>query len=368
MCDDCDVPFGAIPRSTGRPSISRRSLLVGAATTAGLAWSGLPVLGGRRPAGAQPAIAPRSAWAGDQGPVGSLPVEAPGDVRVLLVHHTAGPNEYAASDVPGILQGIHRFHTGPDKGWPDVAYNFFVDRYGGVWEGRAGSLGAPVIGDATGGNQGYSQLCCFLGTHTEAPPTAEAQQAMVGLLAWLADRYDIDTAPGAMTSFVSRGSNKHPAGATVTTTTIAGHRDMSLTACPGDAAYAWVRSGLPVAVSAARSAQASAAVPPVAAPPAPAEPVTEPTEPAVSPPPTTVAPTTAATSTTTVAPTSATSAVAEEAAPVGSGGADAGGGSRLVPWVVGGAVVAAAVVGGRALRVRKSASDPSTDRARDLEG
>jgi hypothetical protein len=163
-------------------------------------------------------------------------------VRFLLVHHSAGPNEYAASDVPGILRGIYDFHTGT-KAWPDIAYNFFVDRYGGVWEGRSGSLDAPIRGDATGGSQGFAQLCCLLGTFTDTPPTTEAHTALVGLLARLADTYGVDTAPGATTTFVSRGSNRWPAGTAVTATTIAGHRDMSQTACPGDAVYARIADG-----------------------------------------------------------------------------------------------------------------------------
>lgn len=61
--------------------------------------------------------------------------------------------------------------------------------------------------------------------------------ALVKTLAWLADRYSIDTAPGATTSFVSRGSQRHRAGVSVTTSTIAGHRDMSYTVCPGDGVY-----------------------------------------------------------------------------------------------------------------------------------
>jgi hypothetical protein len=57
----------------------------------------------------------------------------------------------------------------------------------------------------------------------------------VKVLAWLADRYQIDTSPGANVSFVSRGSQRWAAGATVTSATIAAHRDMSYTSCPGDA-------------------------------------------------------------------------------------------------------------------------------------
>jgi hypothetical protein len=47
----------------------------------------------------------------------------------------------------------------------------------------------------------------------------------------------VAAAAGATTSFISRGSQRWPAGTAVSTPTIAGHRDLSYTACPGDAFY-----------------------------------------------------------------------------------------------------------------------------------
>ena len=217
-----------------------------------------------RPAAAAPGlpgvtVRPRSDWA--QGlPVGSLQAEE--DVRFLIVHHTASANGYAPGDVPSLLRGFHGFHTGPDKGWPDVAYNFFVDRYGTVWEGRAGSLAGPVQPSATGGSQGFAQICCFIGDHTSEPPTAEARRSMTLLLAGLAEKYGLD--PRGSTSFLSRGSNKWAPGTEVTTSTIAGHRDMSMTTCPGDAAYPLVEQAFPAdvaAVLAARAAPSTSATP-----------------------------------------------------------------------------------------------------------
>lgn len=163
-------------------------------------------------------------------------------MRILVVHHSVNANTYGPADVVGLLTGIHRFHTG-DKGWPDIAYNFFVDRFGGVWEGRAGSLDSQVAGDATGGNQGYSQLCCFIGDHRLEPPSPEAQGSMGRLLAWLAERAGVDPSPGARASFTSRGSNRHRAGSLVDLPTICGHRDVSQTECPGDAGYQLVTDG-----------------------------------------------------------------------------------------------------------------------------
>lgn len=236
--------------------LSRRAFLVGSSAAA-LAIPLIAVM----PENAQAQtpswrvnVRPRADWAQGLTPTGPLKQERPGDTLFLLVHHTASANNYGPGDVPNLLRGFYWFHTGPDKNWPDVAYNFFVDRYGTVWEGRTGSLTGPVMPDATGGSQGFAQLCCFIGDHQVEAPTPEAQTSMTALLASLAEIYAIETTPGATTTFVSRGSNRWPVGTTVTTTTIAGHRDMSLTACPGDAAYTLVRDVFPAAVTALKAA------------------------------------------------------------------------------------------------------------------
>ena len=225
-------------------------------------------------------VQPRSAWGADLPPKGPLAVEERGDVRFLLVHHSASSNAYGEGDVVGILRGFYGFHTSSDKGWPDLAYNFLIDRFGRVWEGRAGSLEAPVKGDATGGSQGFAILSCFVGDHTREAPTPAAIDAMGKLLGALASRHQIDVRPGAKITFVSRGSNLHPAGKTVSTPTIAGHRDMSKTSCPGDACYRLISSRLiPAAVASAGAAPAAIG------PTATVGPATDPTAPTVPAPP-----------------------------------------------------------------------------------
>ncbi|WP_051515630.1 peptidoglycan recognition protein family protein [Candidatus Blastococcus massiliensis] len=258
---------------------SRRAFLLGASAAA----LAVPLVGALpRGASAAPGLTgldvrPRSAWA--QGLPTPSPLPQEQDVRFLIVHHSASPNGYAPDAVPGVLRGFHGFHTGADKGWPDVAYNFFVDRFGVVWEGRAGSLEGPVLPDATGGSQGFSQIACFIGDHSTEPPTPEAQRSMILVLAALAERHGIDPSPGATTNFVSRGSNRWPAGAAVTASTIAGHRDMSETTCPGEAAYPLVRDVFPAEVAAVLAARAPQP-PPEPAPaeepsPAPVQPAPE---------------------------------------------------------------------------------------------
>lgn len=221
--------------------LSRRTLLLAGASV-GLA-TGLARPALAAPPVGQPDIHPRNDWAHGLAPAGPLDVEEPGGVRFLLVHHSDTPNGDPQDRIPGRIRSFFEHHT-RNKGWPDVAYNFFVDPYGGLWEGRQGSLGAPVKGDATGGSQGFALLCCFIGNFAMIPPTPEALDAATRLLAWLAASYSIDLSAGHRASFVSRGSTLWPAGSEVVTEPIAGHRDMSQTTCPGNALYPLVRSRL----------------------------------------------------------------------------------------------------------------------------
>lgn len=177
-------------------------------------------------------IRPRSDWGADLPPKRAL---APETVKFLLVHHTASSN--TVTDPRSVIRQTYAFQTGPEKRWPDICYHFMIGPDGSVWETRAGSLDGPVVADATGGNQGYAQLVCLIGDFSLQPPTPAAQDALLRTMIWLADRYGIDTTPGATTTFTSRGSNKFRAGAIVTTSTISGHRDVTFTACPGNVGY-----------------------------------------------------------------------------------------------------------------------------------
>ena len=202
------------------------------------------------------AVLPRDAWGADLPPVRPVPLGE--TVKFLLVHHTASTNSYAAGAARNVIRSTYSFHTSAAKGWPDVCYEFFVDRYGVVWEGRQGALAGPVVADATGGSQGFAQLVCVVGDFTSVQPTPAAMTSLTRTLAFLADRYQLDTRPGAATSFVSRGSQRWRAGVTVTTPTIAGHRDMSYTSCPGNAFYPVVHSQLQAMVHAERARMAAA--------------------------------------------------------------------------------------------------------------
>jgi hypothetical protein len=83
----------------------------------------------------------------------------------------------------------------------------------------AGSLERPVVADAAGGNERFAQLVCLIG---DSPPCYRPRRhrfRLVEMLAWLTNRYDVNTSLGATTTFVSRGPNPCPAGETVTAAT-----------------------------------------------------------------------------------------------------------------------------------------------------
>jgi hypothetical protein len=171
-------------------------------------------------------------------------LKAEESVKFLLVHHTAASNTYRSSRVAQEIQTIYRFHTGA-KRWPDVCYNFFVDRFGGVWEGRAGSLAGPIQADATGGSQGFAQLVCLLGNFETTSPPAAMVESCAMVLGWLAMKYQIDLDQSKTVDFISRGSNKWKAGTEVKARPISGHRDMSATLCPGKFLYPKLDAEIP---------------------------------------------------------------------------------------------------------------------------
>ena len=187
---------------------------------------------------ARPTIRPRSQW----DPSNSCqPREAPTHVQLThaFVHHTTGTNDYTASQVPGRILGICLFHR-DGRGWNDIAYNFLIDRFGNIWEGRAGGIAEGVQGAHTAGFNGYSTGIAFIGDHRATAPSAAARDALVRLLAWKFGVHNVDST--AMTQLVSRGSDKWPQGRRVLFRSISAHIDAQHTACPGEACLAHMGS------------------------------------------------------------------------------------------------------------------------------
>jgi hypothetical protein len=162
-------------------------------------------------------------------------------IKMGFLHHTDGVNGYSSSAVPSIIRSIYAYHV-QSNGWCDIGYNFLVDRFGRIWEGRYGGITKPVIGAHTGGFNTDSFGVSLIGTFTStAPPTAMVSAAEK-LFAWRLGSYYRD--PGATTTMTagSFSGSRYAAGSTVTFKVVSGHRDADLTTCPGSAAYAMLPS------------------------------------------------------------------------------------------------------------------------------
>ena len=155
-------------------------------------------------------------------------------VRFAVVHHTAGSNSYSRAQSASIVRGIERYHV-LANGWDDIGYNFLVDKYGQIFEGRWGGVDRNVVGaHAQGFNQG-SVGVALIGTYDSTSITPAARAALVRLLAWRLDVAHVD--PLSTLSWRSTGNPKYPAGRMVTLRTISGHRDTGFTSCPGSQLY-----------------------------------------------------------------------------------------------------------------------------------
>jgi hypothetical protein len=218
---------GALAGGVLRP----RAALAGAESAA--LEQAAPVL----PAGSgQPAIVAREAWARGS----CTPRVAPeyGAVRMAFVHHTENPNGYPASAVPAMLRAIYLFHR-DTNGWNDIGYNFVIDRFGRIFEARAGGIDEAVIGAQAGGYNYCSSGIAVLGEYGARRISPAARVALVRLLAW---KLALHGAPiqGRVTVRVNpagAGYSRFPANAQVSLPRVAGHRDADATECPGDALY-----------------------------------------------------------------------------------------------------------------------------------
>lgn len=148
-----------------------------------------------------------------------------GKIAAGFIHHTVNANTYSADQVPAIIRSIYAYHT-QTKGWNDVGYNFLIDRFGRIWEGRYGGVDKAVIGAHTQGYNSYSFAASAIGNYEEAQPSTATLDAYARLYAWKLSLHGI--AANDTSQYV--GSRYFQA--------INGHRDAGQTACPGRYLYA----------------------------------------------------------------------------------------------------------------------------------
>ena len=146
----------------------------------------------------------------------------------IIIHHTAWSNTWIVTmkDAISTIKSIYKYHT-LTNGWWDIWYNFIIDPFGNIYEGRAG--GEWVIWAHAKWNNTPSIWISMIWNFDEVEPTKEALDSLVKLVAALAKKYDID--PFWKTNYY-RDSKSSPYIETKIAYTIAWHKDASATACP----------------------------------------------------------------------------------------------------------------------------------------
>ncbi len=180
-----------------------------------------------------PRIVPRSAWQADEEITRAPPRYAKG-VYFAVVHHTAGSNTYSPAASAAVVRGIELYHVRAN-GWNDIGYNFLVDKYGHVFEGRAGGVDRNVVGAHAQGFNTGSVGVAVIGNYSATSISPEAEHALARLLAWRLDVAHVD--PLGFVTWISGGNPEYPRGAPVLLRAISGHRDTGFTTCPGTALY-----------------------------------------------------------------------------------------------------------------------------------
>ncbi len=185
----------------------------------------------------KPHVVSRAAWGADL-PDGGCPPRGPpeyGSVRAAVIHHTVNANDYTPEEAPSIVLGICRFHV-YGNGWNDIGYNALVDRYGTLYEGRAGGLKRPVVGAQAQGFNSQTTSIASIGDHTTEAPTSQAQRSIIQFLAWKMAMNHATPASGTVQIASAGGpENRYPAGTVITVPRVLGHTALGLTACPGGA-------------------------------------------------------------------------------------------------------------------------------------
>ncbi|MDP7703323.1 N-acetylmuramoyl-L-alanine amidase [Mycobacterium sp. TY815] len=152
----------------------------------------------------------RDAW----GARPAKPGGTPQTIGRMTLHHAAvvlGAN----SNAPARFRADQRYHQ-DTLGWIDIAYHFGVDANGNIYELRRPDIAGDTATDYN--TIGHFLVICEGDFDKETVPDAQVQGA-ARVFAWAAARYGIST------------------------NTLAGHRDLAQTSCPGKNLYAYLASG-----------------------------------------------------------------------------------------------------------------------------
>ncbi len=186
----------------------------------------------------QPTIITRKQWGADERL--RKPTSLNATVKAVFVNHTAGSNSYTPAEAAAQVRAIYAYHT-KTLGWSDIGYNFLVDQFGRIYEGRAGSITQAVQGAHASGFNTDTMGVSAMGNFEVAQPPAAMVNSLAAVTGWKLSQYNRDVL-GKTTLTSAGGTSKYKAGTNVTLNVVAAHLDTGLTVCPGKYLYAQLGS------------------------------------------------------------------------------------------------------------------------------
>ena len=204
---------------------------------------------------AQPTIISRAGWGADETWRRGMPSYSD-TIKIGFVHHTVTATDYSRAEAPAQVRAVYAYDT-KGLGISDLGYNYMVDRFGTIYEGRAGGVDQPVIGAHTAGFNENSFAVAVLGDyqHNKLPKAAAEPivRAISAVAGWKLALFHVD--PMAPVNLVSNGlygTSKYEAGEVAKMPySLIGHGDIGKTQCPG----AYLRPYLPQIRTRARDVQ-----------------------------------------------------------------------------------------------------------------
>lgn len=183
-----------------------------------------------------PAIITRAQWGADESLRRGSPTYA-STIKAAFLHHTVTKTNYTPEQAAQQVRNLYAYFT---KGlhYSDMGYNFIVDRFGRLYEGRAGGIDRAVIGGHTAGFNSETFAVSALGNFQKnalpADQLAAVNDSIASLMAWkLAMAHRNPAGTTQLVSDSNIGTSKVTKGQSTSTAVVAGHGDIGATACPG---------------------------------------------------------------------------------------------------------------------------------------
>ncbi len=213
VAEDADLPLG--PQQASLPI-----------STVAAATLGAPM----------PTIITRAQWGANEALRRAGPTYS-GTIKAAFLHHTVTSNSYTPQEAAQQVRNLYGWFV---KGlrYSDLAYNFLVDRFGRLYEGRAGGMDQAVIGGHTAGFNSETFAVSAIGNFQskDLPPEemAAIDESVAQLMAWkLSMNHRDPNGSTVLVSDSSSGTSRYQPGEQANALVIGGHRDIGQTACPG---------------------------------------------------------------------------------------------------------------------------------------